>query len=185
MAPGDDVTLPRGDIPGDACDPDADNDGLTNAAELGGAPCPSASAATNPAALDSDGDHLHDGWECAHDSDPANASSTSPGSGSGDVDGDRVTDLWEERGYNGSAATVDADGDGCHDMVEIASIDGNLSVGDSDRLAVARRALGIWAPHAAQDFVLDIDHNGTVGDPDRLFVARAALLQDWQPKACS
>ena len=115
----------------------------------------------------------------------AAAMKTTDLSGTADADADRVIDLWEERGYNGSASTTDADGDGCHDLVEIASIDGNYSVGDSDRLAVARRALGIWTQQPAQDFVLDIDHNGTVGDPDRLFVARAALLGDWQPKICT
>jgi hypothetical protein len=58
-------------------------------------------------------------------------------------------------------------------------------VNDADRLAVARRALGIWAPEPNQDYVLDIDKNGTVGDPDRLFVARAALLPaPWTPKSC-
>jgi hypothetical protein len=185
MAPGDDVTLPTSDMLGDACDADADNDGLPNTTEAGGAPCASASGATDPVALDSDGDHLHDGWECAHNSDPANGLSRFVGSGVADTDADRVTDLWEERGYNGSAGSSDADGDGCHDLVEIASVDGNLIVGDPDRLAVARRALGIWGPHGGQDYVLDIDRNGTVGDPDRLFVARAALLEDWLPKACS
>jgi hypothetical protein len=57
-------------------------------------------------------------------------------------------------------------------------------IGDSDRLAVARRALNIWPAEPVQDYVLDIDKNGGVADPDRLFVARAALLPDWLPKSC-
>jgi hypothetical protein len=68
--------------------------------------------------------------------------------------------------------------------VEVASVDSNWVVTDVDRLAVARRAVGVWAPEAVQDYALDIDKNGTVGDPDRLFVARAALLPDWLPKVC-
>jgi hypothetical protein len=92
--------------------------------------------------------------------------------------------VWEQRGYNGSGASTDGDADGCHDLVEVASVDDNRAATDSDRLAVARRALDIWPPSAAQDYVLDIDHNGVVGDPDRLFVARAVLLETWVPKAC-
>jgi hypothetical protein len=57
-------------------------------------------------------------------------------------------------------------------------------VADPDRLAVARRALGLMAPHPAQDYVLDISRNGNVGQEDYLFVARAALLPDWLPKVC-
>jgi hypothetical protein len=101
-----------------------------------------------------------------------------------DADGDRLLDLWERRGYNGSDATTDSDGDGCHDMVEAASFDDNKMIADPDRLAVARRALGIWAPDPVQDHALDVDKNGVVGDPDRLFVARAALMPDWLPKSC-
>ena len=69
-------------------------------------------------------------------------------------------------------------------MVEAASIDSNKTIGDPDRLAVARRALNVWAAESLQDYVLDIDKNGTVSDADRLFVARAALLPTWQPKSC-
>jgi hypothetical protein len=73
-------------------------------------------------------------------------------------------------------------------MVELASVDGNMAVGDPDRLAVARRALNIPPFNVAittQDYVLDLDKNGTVADPDRLFVARAALLPaPWTPKSC-
>jgi hypothetical protein len=185
MVPGDDITLMMSDALGDACDSDADNDGFTNAVESAGAPCAAASDATDPLRLDTDGDHLNDGWECSNGSDPTDGLSTFFGSGTADFDGDRIADLWERRGYNGSTTTTDADGDGCHDLVEIASIDGNKTIDDPDRLAVARRALGIWMAHGAQDFVLDIDRNGTVGDPDRLFVARASLLGDWLPKSCS
>jgi hypothetical protein len=189
LAPGDDVTIERSDATGDACDSDDDNDGVSDAAEVVHpvAGCSSATAAINPLDVDSDGDHLTDGWECflaPTPSDPANAASKFNGSGSTDADVDHIPDLWEARGYNGSSASTDSDGDGCHDMVEVASIDGNKSITDSDRLAVARRALGIWAPNATQDYVLDIDKNGVVGDPDRLFVARAALLADWLPKMC-
>jgi hypothetical protein len=135
--------------------------------------------------MDSDGDHLRDGWECANGSDPANAASKALGAGSADADADRVPDVWESRGYNASGASTDSDGDGCHDLVEAASVDGNTVIGDGDRLAVARRALGLMAAQAAQDYVLDISKNGQVDDADRLLVARAALLPAWQPKTCA
>jgi hypothetical protein len=147
--------------------------------------CPSSTAALNPLAIDSDGDHHHDGWECANGSDPANPASDFPGTGTADADNDRVQDRWELRGYNGNSASTDSDGDGCHDLVEVASIDGNDTIGQSDYLAAARRALNIWGPNAEQDYVLDIDKNGLVADPDRLFITRAALLSDWLPKSCA
>jgi hypothetical protein len=101
-----------------------------------------------------------------------------------DADGDRIPDLWERRGYGVTVSSSDSDGDGYHDLVELASIDENMVVNDVDRLVVARRALGIWGPDAAQDYVFDIDKNGVVNDGDRLFVARAALLPTWLPKSC-
>jgi hypothetical protein len=70
-------------------------------------------------------------------------------------------------------------------MVELASVDANRVITDADRLAVARRALGMWDAEPLQDYALDIDKNGVVGDSDRLFVARAALLPGWVPKSCS
>jgi hypothetical protein len=134
--------------------------------------------------MDSDGDHQTDGWECGNGSDPADPDSTVPPGASEDADGDHIPDLWEMQGYNASGSLLDTDGDGCADLVEAASVDGNMSVGDSDRLAVTRRALGILPPHPAQDYVLDISKNGTVGPEDYLFVARARLLPDWLPKSC-
>lgn len=180
--PGNDITWLMSDVPGNACDSDDDNDGLMDADEVSGALC--SGAITNALLVDSDGDHLTDGWECVSGSNPLDPGSAVLGSSSGDADGDRLTDVWEQRGYNGSGLTTDSDGDGCHDMVEAASVDDNKTIGDADRLSVARRALGIWGAEAAQDHALDIDKNGTVGDPDRLFAARAALMPDWLPKSC-
>jgi hypothetical protein len=180
--PNDDGTWVNHDESGSACDADDDNDGLTDAEESSGSQCDG--QRTNLAALDSDGDRLTDWWECVNGSDPNDPSSKFMGGGAFDTDGDRVPDLWEQRGYNAATSNADTDGDGCHDRIEIASIDGNRAVTDADRLAVARRVFNVWSPEPIQDTVLDIDKNGAVGDPDRLFVARAVLLPDWQPKAC-
>jgi hypothetical protein len=186
MLAGDDVTAPFGDVLGDACDPDADNDGILDAVEavFPVAGCPSASAPLDPTKMDTDGDGLRDGWECDNGSDPADASSRALGGAFVDADGDRVNDVWEARGYGHAMHGLDADGDGCADLVEIASVDGNHAVTVGDALAVARRQLGIWAPHPAQDYVLDVNRNGFVDVADRLFVARAAFVAEWQPKFC-
>jgi hypothetical protein len=183
--PGDDVSIANGDRFGDACDSDDDNDAAPDSAEPGypDPTCSVATGPTNPLDRDSDGDHLLDGWECQNGSDPVNPGSKSLGSGSGDADGDNIPDLWERRGHNTSFSSLDTDGDGCVDLVEIASVDGNEVVGDTDRLAVARRALGIFPPDPDQDYVLDMSKNGTIADEDRLFVARAALI--WSPPPCS
>jgi hypothetical protein len=184
LVPGDDVTWPMSDTAGNACDTDDDNDGRGDTDEMSGTLCGPNFYLTNPVLIDTDGDRLTDGWECANGSDPTNPASKNLGPPTSDGDGDRVPDPWEMRGYGASAASTDSDGDGCADLVEIASIDANKAVGDPDRLAVARRALNIWAPEPNQDYVLDISKNGTIGDEDRLFVARAALLPDWLPKSC-
>jgi hypothetical protein len=183
LIPGDDATYMNHDTMGDACDPDDDNDGRPDSGESGACGTQGVKV-TNPLLLDTDGDHLTDGWECAQNSDPTNASSKFVGTGSTDLDGDRISAKWEKRGYNASDVTTDSDGDGCHDMVELASVDGNTFINDADRLAVARRALNVWASDPEHDVLLDIDKGGTVNDPDRLFVARAALLTDWLPKNC-
>jgi hypothetical protein len=185
LVPGDDITWPMSDTSGNACDTDDDNDGLSDGDEASGALC--ATRVTNSALVDTDGDRLTDGWECLiadPPSDPTDPASKNLGPPASDADGDHVPDSWERRGYGASASSTDSDGDGCADVVEMASVDGINAVGDPDRLAVARRALGIWAPHPAQDYVLDINKDGAVTDPDRLFVARAALLPDWLPKSC-
>jgi hypothetical protein len=185
----DDGTWPNHDNHGDLCDNDDDNDGLSDSEELTGSAC--GNTVTIPIDADSDDDHLLDGWECNPNglppSNPLDAASRQMGVGTGDADGDLIPDLWERRGYN-TRSGPDTDGDGCSEMVEVASVDGNRAVTDADRLAVARRSFNISPFDVGvyeQDFVLDIDHNGVVDDKDRLFVARAALLPaPWVPKIC-
>jgi hypothetical protein len=185
LVPADDITVANGDRFGDACDSDDDNDGAPDASEplYPDPTCPAATGPTQPLDRDTDGDHLLDGWECQNGSDPVNAASKFIGSGSADADGDNTLDLWERRGHNTSISSTETDGDGCPDLVEIVSVDGNRSVGDADRLAVARRALGIWGPQVDQDYALDMSKNGVVGDEDRLYAARAVLI--WAPPPCS
>jgi hypothetical protein len=191
--PYDDVTIVKSDDVPDNCDADDDADGIPEYAAHVGLwnesvfpilGCPSASAPTDVKKMDSDGDHLTDGWECANGSDPSSAASKFVGSGFADADGDHVFDVAEERGYAGSGSSTDSDGDGCADIVEVYSVDNTMSIGDGDRIIVARRALGILPPHPALDYVVDVDRNGFVQDTDRILVARAVFFPDWQPKTC-
>jgi hypothetical protein len=183
----DDITHPMSDALGDPCDPDDDNDGLPDTAELQHPVpgCPSASAMLNPYDMDTDGDHLSDGYECANGSDPADPDSVYIDNDVTDADGDRIPDVWERRGYGLSASGLDEDGDGCADLVEVASVDDDVFIDIADRLAVARRSLNIWPSSPGLDYVMDVNRNGFVDIADRMFVARAQLLTDWQPKSCA
>jgi hypothetical protein len=177
---GDDNTFPRHDDLGDACENDDDNDGLSDSTEIAG--CNGRISSTiDP---DPDRDGLVDGWECFYGTDPNDPNSGNFGPPNPDGDGDRIPDGWEARGYNCGTATTQCDGDGCHDMVEVGSVDNDRVLDDADRLAVARRATLQYPPHPDMDRVFDVGKNGVVGDEDRLFVARAVLLPDWLPKSC-
>ncbi len=58
----DDFTQPHSDASGDACDPDDDNDGLSDQEEATGAACSGIS--TDALLADTDGDRMLDGAEC-------------------------------------------------------------------------------------------------------------------------
>jgi hypothetical protein len=73
------------DVQGDACDPDDDNDTLTDLDEIN-------VHGTNPLLADSDGDGFTDPVEIAAGSDPVDAGNI-PGSASGDINGDGHVDV--------------------------------------------------------------------------------------------
>jgi hypothetical protein len=152
----DDRTVAASDVSGDGCDADDDNDGIPDATETGGPPCASASAATDPLKLDTDGDRVTDGAECALGSDPANASSkpaipsaaddtdhdqlsnafeatigTDPTKG--DTDGDGLQDGWEYKGHGSNPLVVDTDDDLVTDGCEAASLNGDSTVNSGDQ----------------------------------------------------
>ena len=183
--PYDDITWPNSDTMGNACDPDADNDGL---AEGANPPCAGASAATNPLVRDSDGDRYLDGAECALGTNPANAGSkpsapspaedpdrdglssateTAIGSNpnAADTDGDGVLDSTEYFFFNSSPLIADTDSDGCPDGREIASINGDRRVTAIDLMQIAI-AFGTSTPP------FDTNGDGTISSLDLAFVAR-------------
>lgn len=175
----DDRTRVHSDDTGDACDADDDNDGLADSVEIGGAPCASASAPTDPLLADSDGDRVADGAECTLGSDPASAASEppfivgpdadndgvpdafDPDDANADSDGDGVSDRVEFRGYGSDLGSANTDGDSCGDRREMASVDSNLTVNSAD-LAIIASQFGTPGGHAN----MDIDKNGAIGASD-------------------
>jgi hypothetical protein len=190
-----DTTRVNSDNLGDACDPDADNDGLANSVERGLGPggafhaaCPSASGPTDPYALDTDGDGVTDGAECALGTDPANAASKPPafplddadrdGLPDGfeltigtdplkaDSDGDRVIDGVEYLHYGSNPLSKDTDGDGCSDGKEIASLNADRAVNTTDLLIVARSSGTSGSPAYIAN--MDLNKDGAVNALDLL-----------------
>lgn len=185
----DDVTLASSDGLGDACDADDDNDGFADTLEAG-APCATASAATDPNAADSDGDLFTDGAECALGADPANAAST-PGASafpdadadgvpdaydvnnaSSDADGDGIADRFEFRYYATAMLSADDDGDGCSDSVEIASINGDAKVSSIDLSQVAQHFGSYALPAPGHVANMDVNKDAKLSSIDLSFIAQ-------------
>ncbi|MBI2724406.1 MAG: PQQ-dependent sugar dehydrogenase [Chloroflexi bacterium] len=194
----DDITNPNGDGLGDACDSDADNDGLTNAEESALGPaqashtvCPSASANTDPRKLDSDGDGFTDKAECALGSDPASAASTpiaaAPDSdrdglsnafetaigtdpAKPDSDADGLTDGTEVLRFNTNPLVANTDGDACSDGKEAASINADRTVNALDLLVVSQS----FGPANSGRYVLgfDVNRDRAINSIDLLLTAR-------------
>jgi hypothetical protein len=146
----DDTTWINADTLGDACDPDADNEGLANTVESALAPggaghgqCPAATANTDPLKLDTDGDGFTDRAECMLATDPANATSMPPTSYvTGDADADMLPDAAESTlGTNPNMP--DTDGDNLNDGVEFLYYGSNaVNVNtDGDICADGKRSL--------------------------------------------
>lgn len=195
-----DITVPNSDTIGDACDADADNDGIANVDELtlgpggtGHVRCPAATAATDPLKLDSDGDGVTDGAECALNFDPANASERPPASYvNGDADRDGLPDAFEatlgtdparpdsdgdrlldgvEFLYIGSdPLSANTDGDACSDGREAASLNADLKVNSTDLLIVAQVQGPLGGARYVPDF--DVNHDRNINSTDLLLVAK-------------
>jgi putative hemolysin/C1A family cysteine protease len=154
---GDDVTVPNGDTLGDACDPDGDNDWLSDTEE--------AAHGTGPLVVDSDGDRVVDGAEVVLGSDPLDPGSKPPcvratdmdrdclpddleaifgaDPTKKDTDGDGISDGAEVRGWGTSPAMKDTGGDGCDDDKEIVEINGDAVVNTLDEARVAQRVFNV------------------------------------------
>ena len=122
---------------------DFDGDGLIGAQEQ--------AAGTNPSQPDTDGDGYQDGVEWIVGSDPTDGSITNPMLG--DTDGDGLTDS-EELFYGTEVDSVDSDGDGYGDGLEIALF-----------------ATDPLAADSTPSDQLDLDGDGLSGREERLFGA--------------
>jgi len=176
----DDRTWPNSDALGDACDPDDDNDGLTDADEQTGAAC--AGHITDPLLGDTDGDRVLDGAECALSTDPTSAASKPSAAACGtatDTDGDRLSDRVEFCGYNTNPNDTDTDGDQdgypstglARDGCEAASINGDRIVNSGDQLLMVFEIIRETAP-SLRLVSFDINKDGTVSSGDQLMLAQ-------------
>lgn len=192
--PFSDVTWPLHDRIGDACDDDADNDGLPNIAEAAfpSSLCPTASGPTSSVLRDSDGDLVLDGAECLLGADPASASSVPTryppndpdrdflatfievllGSNpdAPDTDGDGLLDGAEVRGFGSDPLRSNSDGDECSDAKEAASVNSDRRVSSGDQVLVASSYGLAGSQHYAPAF--DANRDGAINSTDILFLAR-------------
>ena len=134
----DDKTHPNSDNMGDACDPDDDNDGITDSDETSGADCDG--VVTDALLRDTDGDRFLDGAECTMNSDPTSAASRPFISTCGatvDEDGDKIASRIEYCFYNSNPFVTDTDGDGAldggKDGCEVASLNADRIVNSLDQ----------------------------------------------------
>lgn len=185
---GDDLTVPNDDLHGDACDPDRDNDGLTDIQEIQGCgfgftdagipfdatydddhdgdPVPPMGddVFDDGSSLDSDADGEHDGFECASGTNPNNPLSSTGGSiPDTDSDGDGLLDAWETRGWATDPSDIDSDDDGKGDCLEAVDVNGDGFVNfPGDTIATARAALD---ETFGNDATFDLNKDGFVNFP--------------------
>lgn len=168
-----DWSNPAADSLGDACDPDLDNDGISNADEAAGGTNPRArdsdgdtwadriellcgsdplAFASRPSGPDADGDSIPDACEAAAGSDPARS----------DSDNDGLADPLEYR-WGSDPRVSDADGDNAKDSCEAASVNTDVIVNVLDLQQIAMR-------NGGTDIAADVTRDGRVNATD-IYVA--------------
>jgi hypothetical protein len=143
----DDLSRPMSDALGDDCDPDDDNDGLSDIDEIGGTGCGPFSGLGSEEA-DSDGDNYIDGAECLHGTDPRHNAEHPTNAQCGpstDADGDGILAFRELCFYGTNPNNINSDGDACNDGREMASQNGPGAVDVLDLLIIAS-ASGSYDP---------------------------------------
>jgi hypothetical protein len=190
--PDEDWTVASGDLTGDACDADDDNDGLPDVQDgpilsacnpaFDGTPAnhpnPAGGDTTitdaNGPSWDTDGDHVQDGVECVAGTNPRSGSSADRTACSNyvgapiesDADGDGLKDGWEVCAWRTDRFGSNADGDGLGDCREAMDVTGNGAITGGDYTFITQAAFGL----IAADWIFDINGNGTVTNGDATFV---------------
>lgn len=164
---GDDKTVSNSDTLGDACDPDADNDGIPNDTDSDpegdmtyddnndGNPCKPLGGSSGDEDDDgpswgADCDGKLDGWVDAC------------GSTSADADTDGLKDAWETCKWGSNPAVLDSDGDGFGDCVEAADVDGNTVVNFTGDVIAYAKAILLSTATFGRDGDFDIDGNNAL-----------------------
>jgi hypothetical protein len=180
----DDRTVVKSDAMGDACDSDADNDGLSVAAEAAGC---NGSGPLSDTDGDFDNDRVLDNAECILLTNPASAASKPSAAACGpttDTDGDRITNRAEFCGYNSNMNAVDTDGDQdgfplnpnpllnlTRDGCEAASVNSDRVVNSGDQLLMVLEILRETTP-SLRLVSMDVNKDGAVNVGDQLILAQ-------------
>jgi|CXWL01.1.fsa_nt_gi hypothetical protein len=176
----DDKTWPSSDALGDDCDPDDDNDGISDVDEASGAAC--GGSPTNPLLSDSDTDRFLDNAECLMGTNP-NLATSKPtvatcaafiGVGVAvDTDADKVKDYVEFCNYNTDRLVTDTDGDmaldGARDGCEASSLNGDRVVNSGDQLLMVQEFIREPTP-SLRLISYDINKDGAVNVGDQLII---------------
>lgn len=151
FAPNTDQSDVDGDLLGDVCDPDADNDGLSNTDE--------AIWGSNPLVSDTDADGLTDGQE-------VNTYNTNPIDP--DSDSDNVTDGDEVNVYG-----IDPNISNIGDVGPRGNPDNQINTGDLPVLM--RLVIGVIQPTTLELILADINADGALDAADLLLLQKAVL----------
>jgi hypothetical protein len=154
--------------------------------------CPTASAATDPLKLDTDGDGVTDRAECLLGTDPSSAASVPPRTPAGDTDRDGLTDVMESglgtnplksdsdgdglgdglevKYYATDPLKTDTDGDGCKDGQEVATVNNDRYVNSTDLAIVASG----YGPSTGAKYAptFDTNRDGSIGSADLGFLGK-------------
>jgi hypothetical protein len=175
--PGDDVTVPGGDVYGDACDLDSDNDGLPDTID----PEP---GLPRDLTVDDDGDG-NAAVGCFGGTDPdddgvswdmdcdgkLDGAPADCGSVTLDADGDGLRDAWETCRWGTSNSSVDSDGDGIGDCTEAFDVNGNSLVNSADATFVVQAVFNV----NPRDWAFDMNGNGNITIADAVFIWQAVF----------
>lgn len=175
----DDLTAPKSDRDGDACDDDDDNDSLDDDEEVAGAHPSCPGKATDPLNADTDGDGARDGGDC-FSGNPLDPAVRPPVGDCGgrriDSDGDALSAYLEGCAYGTSDWSLDSDEDGITDGCEVASLNEDTIVNSGDQLLLAIEYVRVLLTSTRPHPNFDLNKDGRLDSADQLLMARVMNL---------